>query len=230
MPRAGSGWRKPSKPEAVSAGLERASTRTYGFRMRYHAPAADRNKGPILDVLKQVVPRDAYVLELASGSGQHALFFSSELSGVRWQPSDLNPEAIASIKSYRAESDPERFLDPILVDASNPPWGPTTLDAILCVNMIHISPWSASIGLFGGGAQSLKPGGVLVTYGPYRFGGVFTAPSNQAFDEDLKRRNPEWGVRDVNDLERVARERGFVLESTHSLPANNHLLVWRLQG
>lgn len=196
--------------------------------MRYHAPAADRNSAPILEVLRQVLPKAANVLELASGSGQHALYFSSHLPGVRWQPSDLSPEAIESIRSYRAEGDPERFLDPIQVDASAPPWGIRELDAILCINMIHISPWQASVGLFGGGATSLKPGGVLVTYGPYRFSGVFTAESNRAFDQDLKRRDPEWGVRDVDDLEGVANQHGFSLESTHSLPANNHALIWRL--
>lgn len=196
--------------------------------MRYHAPAADRNSAPILEVLRQVLPAAAHVLELASGSGQHALYFSSRLPGVRWQPSDLSAEAIESIRSYRAEGDPERFLDPIQVDASAPPWGIQELDAISCINMIHISPWQASVGLFGGGATSLKPGGVVMTYGPYRFSGVFTAESNRAFDQDLKRRNPEWGVRDVDDLQHVAHRHGFSLESTHSLPANNHALIWRL--
>ncbi|MCA9634324.1 MAG: DUF938 domain-containing protein, partial [Myxococcales bacterium] len=101
---------------------------------------------------------------------------------------------------------------------------------IVCANMVHISPWHSTVGLFGGGALSLKPHGVVLTYGPYRFSGVFTAESNRAFDQDLKRRNPEWGVRDIDSLRQVAGENGFDLEETHSLPANNHVLVWRLGG
>lgn len=196
--------------------------------MKYNAPAALRNQAPIAEVLKQIIPAGARVLELASGSGQHALYFSQELSGVIWQPSDLSDEALASIAAYREESDQARFLAPIRVDASAPPWGLSDLDAILCVNMIHISPWQSSIGLFAGGGAALKPGGALITYGPYRFDGVFTAPSNRDFDADLKRRNPQWGVRDVADLSKLAAAHGFKLESTHSLPANNHMLVWRL--
>ena len=198
--------------------------------MRYHYPAADRNAEPILNVLRQSLPANAEVLELASGSGQHALYFSSRLPGVRWQPSDVSDESLASIRDYRTEGDPERLLDPIKLDATNPPWNVGKFDAIVCANMIHISPWIATQGLFGGGAQSLNPGGMLITYGPYRFSGVFTADSNREFDADLKRRNPEWGVRDVDDLEAVARNAGFTLERTHTMPANNHTLIWRLRS
>ncbi len=195
--------------------------------MKYNAPAALRNQAPIAEVLKQVIPAGARVLELASGSGQHALYFSSVLPGVLWQPSDVSDEALASIAAYREGADAERFLPPIRVDAAAPPWGLSELDAILCVNMIHISAWESTVGLFGGGGVALKPGGALITYGPYRFDGVFTAPSNRDFDLDLKRRNPAWGVRDVADLTKLATQHGFQLESSHTLPANNHVLVWR---
>lgn len=202
--------------------------------MRYHYPAADRNAEPILEMLRKTLPSgdpasSIRVLEIASGSGQHALYFSSRLPGVLWQPSDLSEESLASIRDYRTEGDPARFLEPIRLDAAKPPWNAGEFDAILCCNMIHISPWLSTEGLFGGGAKSLKPGAVLITYGPYRFSGVFTADSNREFDEDLKRRNPEWGVRDVDDLERLAQSVGFSLERTHSLPANNHALIWRLR-
>lgn len=195
--------------------------------MRAYSAAAERNAGPIAEALLELLPEGAQVLELASGSGQHARYLSERLPGVRWQPSDTSPEALTSIEQYRADADPERLLAPLKLDAATPPWGMTGLDAVVCINLIHISPWEATEGLFRGAAEALAETGALITYGPYRFDQVFLAASNQAFDQELRRRNPLWGVRDIADLKRLAAGAKLSLEQLRALPANNHLLVWR---
>ncbi len=195
--------------------------------MRAYSEAAQRNSGPIGEVLLTLLPRGAHVLELASGSGQHARYLSQLLPEVVWQPSDPAPEALASIECYRAEADPARLLSPLQLDAAAPPWGLEAQDAVVCINMVHISPWEASRGLFQGAASALTEAGVLITYGPYRFDGVFLAESNREFHHSLRRRNPLWGVRDVTALKQLAAEVGMSLSEQHALPANNHLLVWR---
>ncbi|MBX3184989.1 MAG: DUF938 domain-containing protein [Polyangiaceae bacterium] len=195
--------------------------------MKAFSEAAARNSRPIGEALLELLPRGARVLELASGSGQHAHYLSQLLPEVVWQPSDPSPEALASIECYRAESHPARLLKPLQLDAAAAPWGLQALDAVVCINMVHISPWEASRGLFHGAASALAETGALITYGPYRFDGVFLAESNREFDQSLRRRNPLWGVRDVTDLKRLAAEAGLSLSEQRALPANNHLLVWR---
>jgi len=195
--------------------------------MKRHAPAAERNRGPILDVLRRLLPDDAFVLEIASGSGQHAAHFAAHLPGMTFQPTDPDPAARASIDAYRAEIGLPNVLSPLLLDASADDWPVARADAIVCINMIHIAPFRACEGLFRGASRLLSPGGVLFTYGPYRFSGAFTAPSNEAFDASLRERDPAWGVRDTDDLGRLARESRLRLEETIPMPANNHTLVFR---
>ena len=199
--------------------------------MKRSAPSALRNRAPILDVVRPLLPSSGAVLELACGSGEHATFLAAALPGLRWQPTDVDPAAIASTNAHRAEVGTENLLPAALLDASAPTWpiadalGP--LAAILAVNVIHIAPWAVTAGVFAGAAQHLGPDGVLITYGPYRFAGAFSAPSNQAFDADLRTRDPSWGVRDVDDLDALATSRALVRTMTIALPANNHVLVFR---
>jgi len=193
------------------------------------APAAERNRGPILEVLRQVLPADGLVLEVASGTGQHAAYFSERLPALRWQPSDLGKEALDSIKAWVIDAHRDNLLPPIPLDVTDLPWPIRRADAVLCINMIHIAPWSATVALFEGSRTLLEPGRPLVTYGPYSVSGRHTAPSNEAFDESLRARNPAWGVRDLRSLERIAGDTGFVLAHRVDMPANNMTLVWTRQ-
>ena len=195
--------------------------------MKRHAPATSRNREPILAVLRGLLPEGARVLEIASGTGEHAAAFARELPHVVWQPSDLDPEALASIEAWRGEEGAPNLLPALVLDASAPPWDVGEVDAVVAINLVHIAPWPAAVGLFAGAARALAPGGVLFLYGPYRFDGSFTAPSNAGFDASLRARDPAWGVRDVNDLTRLAEASGFVAEAVVPLPANNHCLVFR---
>jgi len=194
--------------------------------MKQFAPATERNREPILGVLRRVLPEHGLVLEIASGTGQHAVAFAGALPAITWQPTDRDPVSLASIAAYRADADLPNLRPPLALDVETWPWPVDHADAIVCINMIHISPWSATVALFAGAARALPPTGVLVTYGPYRFRGQFTAPSNQAFDDSLRARDPRWGVRDVVDLEAEAARAGLLLKETVALPANNHALVW----
>lgn len=189
-------------------------------------PAAERNKQPILEVLQRVLPERGLLLEIASGTGQHALHFAQGLGEWTIQPSDFDPEHLETLRRRVAASGNARLLSPILLDVTAPP-PPLEPTAIYCANMVHIAPWAACLGLFSVAAQLLGEGGVLVTYGPYSLHGAHTAESNDRFDQSLKERNPEWGVRDVDALEAAARGQGFVLAETVTMPANNLLLVWR---
>lgn len=194
--------------------------------MKHHAPAAERNKGPILEVLREFLTEPALVVTIAEGSGQHVVHFAKHLPHVTFQPTDLGPEALASINAYIEEAQCKNVLPAKLLDASSDIWPVDRADLIVCINMIHISPWTATQGLFRGAARILPPEGYLITYGPYRFSGEFTAPSNNEFDESLRARNAEWGVRDVDDLENLAASVGMELEGTVPLPANNHCLIF----
>jgi len=198
-----------------------ASVMAKGF-----APAAERNRQPILDVLRQVLPETGLVLEVASGTGQHAVFFSERLSNLRWQPSDASVEALRSINAWVEESNRENLLPPIELDACSHPWPIASADALLCINMIHISPWAATESLFQGARALLAGGSPLVTYGPYKLHGEHSAPSNAAFDESLRSRNFLWGVRDIDELIELAGRTGFALQERISMPANNMTLVW----
>lgn len=193
---------------------------------RLYAPSAERNSEPILAVLSRVLPAGGVVLEIASGSGQHAARFARGLPHLNWQPTDADEGARASILSWSAEAGLPNLRPPLALDASAPEWPVAAADAVVCINMVHIAPWSAAEGLFAGAGRVLPPGGVLYLYGPYRFEGAFTAPSNEAFDQSLRARDPRWGVRDVRDLEAEAASRGFVLSEVVAMPGNNHSLVF----
>ncbi|WP_404334273.1 DUF938 domain-containing protein [Sphingomonas sp. MMS12-HWE2-04] len=188
-----------------------------------HAPATARNRDPIATVLAEVLPDSGLVLEVASGTGEHCAWFAERFPGVEWQPSDPDPEARDSIASWCA--DLANVRAPIALDAAGPDWPMAQADAVLCINMVHISPWEATLGLMTGAARLLAPGAALVLYGPYRRHGVATAESNEAFDVSLKQRNPAWGLRQVEDV--TAAARGFVLERLVEMPANNLTLVFR---
>ncbi|MGB5220944.1 MAG: DUF938 domain-containing protein [Polyangiales bacterium] len=191
------------------------------------APAAERNREPILEVLRRVLPASGTVLEIASGTGQHAVFFSERLPQLRWQPSDPAADALRSIRAWVSEEARENLLAPIDLDVRSKPWPVARADAMLCINMIHVSPWEASEALFEGAQRLLSADAPLVTYGPYRVHGEHTAPSNAAFDQSLRSRNPRWGVRDIDELSELATRTDFTLEESVLMPANNMTLVWR---
>lgn len=198
---------------------------------RRHAPAALRNRGPILAVLRGVLPASGSVLEIGSGSGQHAAYFAGELPGLAWQPSNVADTNLASIAAWAAEAALPNLRTPLRVDAASPPWpgvSPGGYDAVLCINVIHIAPWCVCQGLLAGAASVLRPSGVLVLYGPYRRSGRHTAPSNAAFDRTLKEQDPSFGVRDLGDVEAEAKPHGLRLETTVEMPANNLTVVFRL--
>jgi SAM-dependent methyltransferase len=190
------------------------------------APAAERNRQPILDVLRRVLPPAGLVLEVASGTGQHTIFFSEHLPALHWQPTDASSEALQSIGAWVDEAARENLLAPLELDVRSPQWPITKADALLCINMIHISPWETTEALLQGASQLLAGGSPLVTYGPYRLHGEHTAPSNAAFDQSLRSRNARWGVRDIDDLRELGGRTGFVFEERVSMPANNMILVW----
>lgn len=194
---------------------------------RQQAPAATRNRDPILAVLRRVLPQTGTVLEIASGSGEHSVHFARALPGLVFQPSDPNPEARLSIAAWAADSGLANLRPPLALDAASPSWDVTAADAVLCINMIHISPWAATEGLIRGAAGILPPGGPLYLYGPYRRAGVVTAPSNEAFDQDLRRRDPAWGLRDLEAVAALAAAAGFSGPAVTAMPANNLSVVFR---
>lgn len=193
------------------------------------APATERNREPIAGVLARELPPQGRVLEIASGTGEHAVFFAERFPALHWQPTDPSDEALASIAAYRAEYAGGNLAAPLLLDAATPAdWPVKIADAILCINMVHISPWSATEGLFAGAAQILgSEGGLLILYGPYLEAGVETAPSNLEFDASLKARDPRWGLRDAAAVDAVAADHGFARTARYGLPANNIMLVYR---
>ena len=194
------------------------------------APAAERNKEPILEILREVLPARGVVLEVASGSGQHAAFFARHLPDLVWQPSDADAAARESIAAYREESGLANLLAPIAVDASAAAWPVECADAVLSINMIHIAPWAACLGLLEGGARILPMGAPLVLYGPFAIDGDFVAPSNVEFDRRLRGENAAWGVRELREVQRAAEERRFRLERVVARPANNQVVVFRYEG
>lgn len=198
--------------------------------MKRHAPATARNREPILAVLRDLLEPGARVLEVASGSGEHAVFFAGRMPDVIWQPSDLDPDALASIEAHRAEAALSNLLTPIVVDAASGRLGDGTYDAVVAINMVHIAPWAACLGLLRGAGDALPEGGALYLYGPYRIQGAPFAPSNEAFDASLRERDPAWGVRDLEDVTRAAGAVGFSREAVIAMPANNHSIVFRKQA
>jgi SAM-dependent methyltransferase len=195
--------------------------------LKREAPAAARNREPIAAVLREVLPAAGTVLEVASGTGEHAHHFAGLWPNLLWRPSDPDPNAIASIRAWRADARLPNLADPIRLDAATATWPIAAADAVLCVNMVHISPWSATEGLMRGAGRLLAAGGPLILYGPYRRSGVATAPGNEAFDESLRARNPEWGLRDLEAVEAEAARNGLRLERVVEMPANNLTVVFR---
>lgn len=192
---------------------------------RRHAPATTRNREPIAAVLADELPARGLALEVASGSGEHCAFFAERFPALQWQPSDPDADALASIADWCA--DLPNVLPPLMLDAAEAAWPIGAADAILCINMVHISPWEATLGLMAGAGRLLAPGAPLFLYGPYRQRGVPTAESNEAFDVSLKTRNPAWGLRHVEDVSAAAAAQGLVLDRLVAMPANNLSLVFR---
>jgi hypothetical protein len=194
-----------------------------GAGVRRQAPAAARNVGPIGHVLVDWLPDSGLALEIASGTGEHALAFARRFPNLEWQPSDPDPDALASIEAWR-EDGPPNLLPPLLIDTRSAVWPVDHADAMLCANMVHISPWESAIGLLDGAQRILTPGAPLILYGPWLEAGVETAPSNLAFDQSLKARNAEWGLRLVEDFAAEAATRGLVLADRREMPSNNIML------
>jgi SAM-dependent methyltransferase len=192
-----------------------------------HAAATERNRGPILEVLRRVLPREGVVVEVASGTGQHAAFFASALSHLAWQPTDLDPRHLESIRAWSRVAAAPNLAPPLLLDVEADPWPVSRADAIVNINMIHIAPWSACEALMRGAGRLLRAGGVLYMYGPFKRDGQHTADSNARFDERLRSEDPSWGVRDMSDVVRAAATNDLQLTEVVPMPANNHSLVFR---
>jgi len=197
--------------------------------MQLHWPAPERNKVPILEVLKRALPERGVLLEVASGSGQHAAFFAENLPQWNWLPTDIDPRNLASIAAYVEQASLPNLAAPQRLDVRDDAWllpATSELDAIFNANMIHISPWACCEGLLRGAGQRLRSGGLLILYGPFRIGGAHTAPSNEAFDADLRNRDPSWGVRDLEAVTQLAQSFGLQHRETIAMPANNQCVVF----
>ena len=194
---------------------------------RLRAPAVARNREAILAVLREVLPQAGLVLEIASGSGEHALHFARALPELTFQPSDPSPEALASIAAWMAEDAAPNLRPPVLIDAAAQAWPVRAADAVLCINMIPIAPWSAAEGLFRNAGALLPAGAPLYLYGPYRRPGRELEPSNAAFDQSLRARDPAWGLRDLGEVAALARMAGFAAPQVVEMPANNLSLIFR---
>jgi SAM-dependent methyltransferase len=194
-----------------------------------HAPATARNRGPILDVLAPLLPTSGTVLEIASGTGEHAVWFAAEIGHLTWQPSEPDPALRAAIAARVEMSGLANLGPPIEIHAEEPGWSIASGDiaAIICINMTQVAPWSAIEGLFAGAMRVLNSGGLLYLYGPFRRGGRHTAKSNEAFDTALRQRNPDWGVRDIDDLDALAKSAGFGTAEIVPMPADNFSLIYR---
>ncbi|AGU51221.1 hypothetical protein VAPA_1c41440 [Variovorax paradoxus B4] len=199
-----------------------------------HSPAADRNKQPILEALTRILGERGTALEIASGTGQHAAWFAAAMPQWTWQPTDADARMLPAIASRVAEAALPNLRAPLLLDVMSSRWPSQgaafapdeKFDAIYCANMLHIAPWPACAALMQGAAQHLLPGGLLITYGPYFEDEGTPAPSNLAFDQDLRARNPAWGIRRLQDVGAEARQSGLVLRERHAMPANNLLLAF----
>jgi hypothetical protein len=194
-----------------------------GAGVRRQAPAAARNVVPIGDVLAEWLPQEGIVLEIASGTGEHALAFARRFPNLDWQPSDPDPQAMTSIEAWRADR-PPNLRAAVQIDTRSDDWRVHAADAILCINMVHISPWSSAMGLLDGAHRLLGSGGSLILYGPWNEAGVETAPSNVAFDQSLRERNSEWGLRRAEDFSAEAERRDLVLAGRRAMPSNNLML------
>jgi hypothetical protein len=192
------------------------------------APSTARNREPILHALKPRLPASGLVLEIASGAGEHAVYNAAALPGLQWRPTDPDPDALASIAAWREHAALPNLLPPLRLDAADPDsWPVDRADAIVNINMIHISPWAATEGLMTGAGRLLPSGGLLFLYGPYIEADVETAPSNLAFDASLRSRNPAWGIRRLDEVAALAAQHGLELSERIAMPANNLVLVFR---
>jgi len=194
---------------------------------RRYAPATERNREPILAVLRRFLPEMGVALEIASGTGEHAAYFARYLPLLIWQPSDPDVDSRASIDAWAAGGGRPNLRDAIDLDAAAQDWPVKKAEAIVCINMVHISPWESTEGLFAGGERLLAPGAPLFLYGPYRRQGVPTAPSNEAFDANLRARDSRWGLRDLETVVELAQTRGFALEHVIEMPSNNLSVIFR---
>jgi hypothetical protein len=224
--------REPSIYERIAAYWQRLRTASIqiGHAMidhRLQYPATERNRDAILDVLRGVLPEAGIVLEIASGSGEHVVHFARAFPNLTFQPSDPEDAALHSIAAWTQDTGAANVLPPVMLDAASDRWPVGKADAILCINMIHIAPWRATEGLLREAAALLPQGAPLYLYGPYRQASVVTAPSNEAFDDSLKARNPEWGLRDLEIVAALARDSGFSAPVVTAMPANNLSVVFR---
>ena len=194
---------------------------------RRFAPATQRNRQPILDVLSRVLPGSGKVLEVGSGTGEHAVWFAQHLRPLIWQPSDPDPQMRRSIVAHAAVAGCATLREPIDVDATAPVWPITEAAAVVSINMIHIAPWAAAAGLVAGAARIIPGDGALYLYGPFRRHGRHTAPSNQAFDDSLRAQNPAWGVRDLEAVQALAEPLGLQLDEVVDMPANNLSVIFK---
>lgn len=195
--------------------------------MKQHWLAPERNKEPILAVLKRVFPARGSVLEISSGSGQHAAFFAQELPELCFQPSDMEEENLQSIAAWVADEKRANLLAPIRIDVTDDDWGIAAVDAVFNANMIHIAPFACCEGLLRGVGRTLKPGGVFVLYGPFRLEDAHTSESNERFDEGLRARDARWGVRDAETVIALAAASELTFVERVAMPANNQCLVFR---
>ena len=198
-----------------------------GANERRSAPAALRNREPIAEVLAEWLPETGTVLEVASGTGEHAVWFAERFPDLDWQPSDTHSGALKSTAAWRESAGLPNVREPVVIDASSEDWPVASADAVLNINMAHISPWAASLGLIAGAARILPVGGPLILYGPWLKDDIETVASNLAFDADLKARDPEWGLRRVEDFASAAAENGFVLTDWRRMPANNLMMLFQ---
>ncbi len=191
------------------------------------SPSVTRNRDPILTVLRRLLPQSETVLEIASGTGEHAVYFAAALPHLQWQPTDYEEQALSSIAAHRAASGLSNLLAPLMLDAAAPEWPVKQVDAVVAINMLQVSPWRVVQGLMAGAGRVISPGGILYLYGPFKENGAHTAPGNEAFDQSLRLRNPEWGVRDIGEVADLARTYGLDLVERVVMPANNLSLVFR---
>lgn len=194
---------------------------------RLHYPATLRNRGPIRDALREILPETGVVLEIASGSGEHTAYFAPQFRTLDWQPTDGDDTLLASIAAHAGAGGAKNIRPPLRLDVMDPAWPVEAADAILAINMIHVAPWNACLALISGAGRILPAGGPLILYGPFARGGRHTAASNAAFDRSLRHQNRAWGVRDLDDVTAAARPHGLRLDRVIDMPSNNFSVVFR---
>jgi SAM-dependent methyltransferase len=201
--------------------------RPVGLSAKQHAPRADRSKGPIVDVLRRVLPDTGIALEVGSGTGQHILHFAREFPTLEWQPSDYDQVAVASVDSYRREARVRNLREGLLLEVRKKLWGHGLLDAVLAIHLVHVTSWSVCEGLFDGARRHLRPGGVLFLQGPFKQGGGFDCPGNAQLDAVLRAKNPDWGLRDLEAVAALGTARGLLVEQVIDMPDNELATVFR---